>query len=194
MTLQRELSDRDRTNGKADNKSASNAELPALDAHRRAISAPGTTMLRPGTGNVDVIKTLQRNQALINEVTDRRFENDKLRQDNAALLLHAKDASLDSLSLRNHVATSLADREELIRRLRKADSDAKRWKDQLNSIARKASRQRFEEKVDKEEYGWSQIEFLSQPARRRSGDSFKSPSRTRNIQVEKWANFNTVEL
>eukprot|EP00041_Stephanoeca_diplocostata_P023109 m.561995 g.561995 ORF g.561995 m.561995 type:complete len:489 (-) comp22219_c0_seq1:409-1875(-) len=146
MTLQRELSDRDRTNGKADNKSASNAELPALDAHRRAISAPGTTMLRPGTGNVDVIKTLQRNQALINEVTDRRFENDKLRQDNAALLLHAKDASLDSLSLRNHVATSLADREELIRRLRKADSDAKRWKDQLNSIARKASRQRFEEK------------------------------------------------
>lgn len=182
-TLQQELSSRETT---------SSSLLPSLEPHRRAISAqPGDT----GAATVDVIRTLRRNQALINEITDRRVENERLRQDNAALLLHAKDAHSETAGLRNQVVTSGADREELIRRLRKSEADARRWKEQLNVMARKATQRHFEQRVAKEEDEWGVIDTLAGMSMRRSSSgSLRAPSRSRNIQVERWGNYNKVEL
>ena len=100
----------------------------------RAASAPARRS--PGlTSHLDVVATIQRNQSLINELTERRVENGRLRKDNAQLLLHAKDVGADSKLLRAQVSTSVQDRTDLVRKLNMSKDEANRWKQQLQSTA-----------------------------------------------------------
>lgn len=99
-----------------------------------------------GRESVDVGRTLQRNQSLINELTHRRFENERLRSDNASLILHVKDTKTDTHQLKNAVVASQVDRAELITRLRRAEADAKRWQDQLSKVSLHTVRRHREER------------------------------------------------
>ena len=85
-------------------------------------------------------------QVLINELTQRRFENERLRMDNAHLILAAKDAGGDNHTLKNTVAASQADRAELQARLRRAESEVKRWQEQLGKMSMGTIRRHREER------------------------------------------------
>jgi hypothetical protein len=100
----------------------------------RAASAPARRS--PGlTSHLDIVATIQRNQSLINELTDRRVENGRLRKDNAQLLLHAKDVGADAKLLRAQVSTNVQDRTDLVRRLHVSKDEANQWKQQLQNTA-----------------------------------------------------------
>lgn len=163
LTLQKELASRKQT------------QLPPVD--ERPNSAP----------HLDVLKTMQRNQNLINDITKSRFENARLREDNHSLLLHAKDANAQGTELRNQVAASLADRMELTRRLHRAENESKLWQSQLTKqAARTVQRHKFNREAAAD-YQWSRIELLqSSSDRDRYVHHTGIPQGTRNIQVHKW--------
>lgn len=157
----------------------------------------GRPFTAPIRDSLDVLKTMRRNQTLINEVTSQRFENDRLRSDNASLLLHVKDATRASSDLHNQVATSYAHRMELQRRLFKTQSEKKLWEAQLNKTAARTIRRHQLIKEADEEYQWTQIEVMqnrSNSGKTSFGKNTGVPRGTRNIQVDKWSNMNTIEM
>lgn len=154
----------------------------------RAVSAP----IRRGAGNgltghLDIVATIQRNQSLINELTERRVENGRLRKDNAQLLLHAKDVGSDSKLLRAQVTTSVHDRTELIKKLNATREEANVWKHQLQSTAETMIRRHQYERASAEEARWDRLEELdiNESPSRRSYRS-KSARGVRSIPVEHW--------
>ena len=170
--------------------------LSAQASPSRMSPAKQRPMTAPQLEHLDVLKTMRRNQSLINDITSQRYENDRLRSDNASLLLHAKDANVSQATLHNAVSTSYADRAELRRRLHKADSEKKMWEAQLTKTAARTIRRHQVLREAEEQYQWQQIEL----AQVRSGSAkhkFKHhtgmPPTTRNIQVHKWAGMNGLD-
>eukprot|EP00040_Diaphanoeca_grandis_P001160 m.17636 g.17636 ORF g.17636 m.17636 type:complete len:423 (-) comp11594_c0_seq1:158-1426(-) len=164
MTLQKELASR------------SSRELPPVD-ERPSSAAP----------HLNVLKTMQRNQQLINDITKSRFENERLREDNQSLVLHAKDANSQSSLLRNQVSTNISDRQELARRLHRVEKESKLWQSELT---KQAARTVHRHKLDREaaaDYQWARIDLLERSSDRdRYSHHSGVPSGTRNIQVHKW--------
>lgn len=161
----------------------------------RPFTAPNRSL---SSGNLDVLKVMTRNQALINDVVSQREENDRLRSDNAHLLLHVKDATRGVHELQNHIVTSQAHRTELQRRLMKTQAEKKLWESQLNRTAARTIRRHQMVKEADELYQWSQIERMQvrNGVSRQNlfGGKVGAPSGTRNIQVNKWSSMNTVDL
>jgi len=164
----------------------------ASSHHARAVSAP---IRRTGggagngmTGHLDIVATINRNQSLINELTERRVENGRLRKDNAHLLLHAKDVGADSKLLRAQVTTSVHDRTELLRKLNATKEEANVWKQQLQNTAETMIRRHQYERASAEEARWERLEELDineSPGRRTY--RAKSAKGARNIPVEGWS-------
>jgi len=153
-------------------------------------------MTAPQLEHLDVLKTMRRNQSLINDITSQRYENDRLRSDNASLLLHAKDANTSQATLHNAVSTSYADRAELRRRLHKADSEKKMWEAQLTKTAARTIRRHQVLREAEEQYQWQQIELTqvrSGSAKHKFTKHTGMPPTTRNIQVQKWAGMNSLD-
>lgn len=153
-------------------------------------------MTAPQLEHLDVLKTMRRNQSLINDITSQRYENDRLRSDNASLLLHAKDANTSQATLHNAVSTSYADRAELRRRLHKADSEKKMWEAQLTKTAARTIRRHQVLREAEEQYQWQQIELAqvrSGSAKHKFTKHTGMPPTTRNIQVQKWAGMNSLD-
>lgn len=153
-------------------------------------------MTAPQLEHLDVLKTMRRNQSLINDITSQRYENDRLRSDNASLLLHAKDANTSQATLHNAVSTSYADRAELRRRLHKADSEKKMWEAQLTKTAARTIRRHQVLREAEEQYQWQQIELTqvrSGSAKHKFTKHTGMPPTTRNIQVHKWAGMNSLD-
>ena len=158
----------------------------------RAVSAPirGTGGGVGGmTGHLDIVATINRNQSLINELTERRVENGRLRKDNAQLLLHAKDVGADSKLLRAQVTTSVHDRAELLRKLNATKEEAGVWKQQLQNTAETMIRRHQYERASAEEARWERLEELDINNESPSRRSYRSKSArgVRNIPVEGWA-------
>jgi len=161
--LQQELSSKNNT-----------TQLPNID--ERPSSAP----------HLNVLKTMQRNQQLINDITKSRFENDRLREDNQSLVLHAKDANSHSSLLRNQVASSGQDRHDLVRRLHRVENESKMWQTQLTKqAARTVNRHKVHREAAADDQ-WARIELLENSERDRYVHHSGVPSGTRNIQVHKW--------
>jgi len=195
LALQRELAGR----GSPHSAAASVPPSPDRDMMPPIRRSSGMSTMSRTSGamgpreSVDIEKTLRRNQTLINELTERRFENERLRSDNASLVLHVKDTKGDTHQLKNSLVASQVDRAELITRLRKAEADAKRWQDQLNKVTLHSLQRHREERQARIEREWEQIDKVKFDTPRPRMSSGRL-SQTRNTQVLKWGSLNHEDL
>lgn len=164
--------------------------LSTLDRRKfRSASAPAT---RSPPGHLDVVGTIQRNQSLLNELQSRRVENQRLRQDNAQLLLSAKDALTDADLLKAQVVTSVHDRAELLHRLDVSKNEAKQWQRQLQSTAEAMVRRHQVEKAAEEARRWDLLRSSETGSVRRPRN--RAPAKYRNTQVARWADYSGGRL
>eukprot|EP00039_Didymoeca_costata_P004530 m.73932 g.73932 ORF g.73932 m.73932 type:complete len:345 (+) comp12440_c0_seq3:27-1061(+) len=154
---------------------------------KRSYSAPNP---RPDTqvpgGHLDVVTTIQRNQALLNELGDKNFENLRLRRENADLVRKTKETLKGVDVLQAQVTTSVANRAELIQRLRTTKQEADVWKQQLQATAAAMIKRHQLERALNEERQWEKISQLNSSRHSSISNMNRSQLKTRNIQVEGW--------
>lgn len=162
----------------------------AWGSRRIGSAPPHTTRLSPDRHISDVAATMQRNQNLLNDVRTRKVENFRLRQDNATLLLHAKDANKGQYLLRAQVSTSVQDRTELGRRLQESQEQVEFLKEQLQKTAETVIRRHQLERAKEDQRRWARIEGLgtNDLAHKRLGKD-RGPARTRNVPVASWGSY-----
>lgn len=163
---------------------------PSGGSTRRSVSASGYSSTRGSKGgHLDVISTINRNQSLINELSEKRVENVRLRRDNTDLVSKTKEAIKGVGVLRAQVSTSVADRAELLRRLETSKQEADLWKQQLQKTAETLIRRHQLERAHDEERRWQRIEDINSGNSRSNLSSPGGLSKTRNIQVQNWGSF-----
>jgi len=162
----------------------------AWGSRRVGSAPPHATRLSPDRYSADVAETMQRNQNLLNDVRTRKVENFRLRQDNATLLLHAKDANKGQYLLRAQVSTSVQDRSELMRRLQESQEQVEFLKEQLQKTAETVIRRHQLERAKEDQRRWARIEGLgtNDLAHKRLGKD-RGPARTRNVPVGSWGSY-----